>query len=89
MTPNAAHDALVECLRYFAHRDAMNAALHCGQVRYSPVTFRVAQALCVSVPVVEESGGLADVRDWLNTADCRLLDAVVADMGAYAEDSGR
>lgn len=37
--------AAFESLRYFKHRDEMNAALHCGQVRYSPVTFMIARAL--------------------------------------------
>ena len=39
---------LADCLRYFAHRDESNAALHGSQVRYSPITFRIAEALTAS-----------------------------------------
>lgn len=41
-------DALAECLRFFAYRDESNSAIHCGPVRYSPLTFRVAEALAES-----------------------------------------
>jgi hypothetical protein len=43
-TPTPA-SVLAECLRFFASRDESNAALHCGRVRYSPITFRIAEAL--------------------------------------------
>jgi hypothetical protein len=33
------------CLTYFAHLDESNAAIHCADVRYSPITFRLAEAL--------------------------------------------
>lgn len=42
---HAAVNALGEALRHFAHLDESNAAIHCGTVRYSPITFRLANAL--------------------------------------------
>jgi hypothetical protein len=37
----AAHQALL----YFQHMDKGNAKIHVGEVRYSPLTFRLAEAL--------------------------------------------
>lgn len=36
---------LFQCLRHFAHLDESNAAIHCAPVRYSPITFRLAEVL--------------------------------------------
>lgn len=36
---------LWECLRFFAHRDEANAAVHCAPVRWSAITERIAEAL--------------------------------------------
>lgn len=33
------------CLRHFYHLDHSNAAVHTAPVRYSPITFRLAEAL--------------------------------------------
>lgn len=38
-------ETLFQCLRYFVHTDEANAAMHTADVRYSPITFRVAEAL--------------------------------------------
>lgn len=83
------HDALVLCLRHFAHKDESNAATHGGKVRYSPVTFLVARALESSTPTVRASHGVDDGRDWLNTADTALLESVLSHDGSYEEDTGR
>jgi hypothetical protein len=37
----SAHLALL----HFKHMDQANAQIHCGEVRYSPLTFRLAEAL--------------------------------------------
>lgn len=63
------------CLTHFANLDRANAAIHCGLVRYSPITFRLAEVL---------NGGFdhaPGVRE--------LLDDVVEHAGKYAEDKGR
>lgn len=43
------HDLLVEvlgqALRHFVHLDESNAAIHCAPVRFSPLTFRLAECL--------------------------------------------
>jgi hypothetical protein len=36
---------LMWCLRYFAHYDESNAAVHTALVQYSPITFRIAECL--------------------------------------------
>lgn len=67
---------LLECLRFFVHRDRMNAAVHVGEVRYSPLTFRVAGAI------------VSDYPDTITAVDMDVR-AVLADVGAYQEDTGR
>jgi hypothetical protein len=32
-------------LAHFVHMDKANAAIHCGEVRFSPMTFRLAEAV--------------------------------------------
>ena len=39
------HDSLVQAHRFFLNRDGMNAAVHLGQVRYSPLTSSVEASL--------------------------------------------
>lgn len=41
----AAAEALLWCVDYFKALDESNAAIHCAPVRYSPITFRIAEAL--------------------------------------------
>jgi hypothetical protein len=67
---------LGQCLRFFVFYDAMNAAVHTAAVRYSPITFRVAEALEGREEMLPE-----DVQD--------LLSSVLAHRGAYQEDPGR
>ena len=38
-------EVLYQCLRHFASMDEANAAMHCADVRYSPITLRLAEAL--------------------------------------------
>jgi hypothetical protein len=64
------------CLRYFANMDRANAAVHTGMVRYSPITFRLAEVL--------NATGMdhdADVQE--------VLDDVTDHSGMYTEDKGR
>lgn len=69
------------CLRHFKTLDESNAAVHCATVKYSPVTFAVAQ--CIS-DLHAESEELLFSR-WV------LEDAkdVLSHRGAYELDTGR
>lgn len=71
---------LWECFRHFVHLDHSNAAIHCSSVRYSPITFRIAEALDDVVP---------DVGGYLTDESAALLKGVLGHKGAYAEDEGR
>lgn len=66
-------EVMLEALRHFVHLDESNAAVHCGAVRYSPLTFRLAEALS---------------RRGVDAADSYVCD-VVAHVGQYEEDKGR
>lgn len=55
------------------HADRMNAAIHCAEVRYSPLTFRLAEWL-------EHDGYAIDHEQILE---------VLRDKGRYSEDPGR
>lgn len=66
---------LVACLTYFVHRDHSNAAIHCGPVRYSPLTFRLAETVAEMFPDMANTD--PDVR------------AVLDHVGQYEEDQGR
>lgn len=61
-------------LRHFRHLDESNAAIHCGTVRFSPITFQLARAL-------------AD-HDRHNEKDPDVA-AVLAHDGDYEWDMGR
>lgn len=69
---------LWECFRHFAAMDEANAAVHTNIVRWSPITFRLAEHLA---PILEQ--------DFLAWASRALLVRVVDDLGTYAEDAGR
>lgn len=58
---------------HFYHLDKANACIHCAPVRFSPITFRLA----------EELEGYLDEEDW--TAE---MDEVLAESGKYPEDPG-
>jgi hypothetical protein len=72
---------LWECFRHFAHDDEANAAIHCARTRYSPLTFRLADALDRYVT--------PDVRGFLTADGAALLNRVLSHRGAYTEDKGR
>lgn len=74
--------ALYEAFLHFYHQDHSNAAIHMSPVRYSPITFRLAEALSdnslgVYIQVVHEG--------WSE----RELQEVMAHLGKYEEDKGR
>lgn len=71
-------EILIECLRHFAYNDRANAAIHMRPVRYSSITFRVAEMMNASLDV-----------SLIGDEDRSLLRAVLADRGAYTEDGGR
>lgn len=67
-------DLLFQCLRHFVHLDESNAAIHCAQVRYSPITFRLAEYL-------------AELdTEWFDDA---TVATVLSHVGQYEEDQGR
>lgn len=73
-------EVLFQCLRHFVHLDESNAAIHCGEVRYSPLTFRLAEQLA-SLPTDS------------NEVEAPYMDPyvgrVLAHVGLYDEDKGR
>jgi hypothetical protein len=72
-------DLLHQCLRHFIHLDESNAAIHCAPVRYSPITFRLAQELDAQINSTGESPDDHDLT----------VARVLAHVGQYDEDSGR
>lgn len=74
--------ALYESFLHFYHLDHSNAAVHMAPVRYSPITFRLAEALAdnslgIYVQVVNEGWSEKEISQ------------VMADKGRYVEDRGR
>lgn len=67
-------DVLWHAFRQNYHLDHSNAAIHCAEVRYSPITFRLAEHLLALAP---HRGHNHEIRN------------VLGDVGAYAEDPGR
>lgn len=67
---------LYQAFKHFYHLDHSNAAVHTAAVRYSPITFRLAEAINELADEVTPKV-YADVYD------------VLTDMGAYEEDTGR
>lgn len=74
--------ALYQSFLYFYHLDHSNAAIHMAPVRYSPITFRLAEVLSDNV-----TGIYIQVvhAGWSETE----LMAVMGDWGQYVEDAGR
>lgn len=71
--------ALVWSFRHFKAADEANAAIHCATVRYSPITFRLAEAL----------DGLDDVSFDDDDRALERVGEVLDHVGRYAEDTGR
>ncbi len=67
-------DAALWALVHFEAMDRANAAMHCAEVRYSPITFRLADAL-------DDAGGPYD--------DLPVVRDVLAHRGDYELDPGR
>lgn len=63
---------------HFAHLDQANASIHCASVRWSPITFRLADQL-----------DAMNVYDNLMPASAELLRVVMRHRGQYEEDAGR
>lgn len=74
--PNVS-EVLWQSFRHFLHLDESNAAVHTAPVRYSPLTFRLAEALVGCFEPLDNGPKDAAVR--------RVMD----DRGAYEEDLGR
>jgi hypothetical protein len=72
--------ALHESFLHFFHLDHSNAAIHMAPVRYSPITFRLAEALSHEDRVQDLC------YDGLVGGE---VAKVMADRGVYPEDTGR
>lgn len=72
-------EVLYQALRHFVHLDESNAAIHCAPVRYSPLTFRLAEELDAQ----SHTAG-----DW-PAEDDGTIARVLAHLGQYPEDTGR
>lgn len=72
-------DLLHQCLRYFVHLDESNAAVHTAPVRYSPITFRLAEELMAH---------LRSAGEWPAEDDGTVV-RVLSHVGQYEEDRGR
>jgi hypothetical protein len=75
------HELLFHCLRHFVHLDHSNAAIHTAPVRYSPITFRLAELLLRSFPAATESTG--------DALDDVIVRQVFDHIRQYEEDTGR
>ena len=68
-------DILIWCFLQNYHLDKSNACIHCAPVRFSPITFRLYQALMAIIPDDEDiTQEMAEVKTHI---------------GAYEEDKGR
>lgn len=68
------HEILWFSFLHMYHLDHSNAPIHCGIVRYSPLTFRLAEYMW---------------RHYPGYRNHESLRAVILDSGAYEEDLGR
>jgi hypothetical protein len=68
-------DVLYQAFLVMYHQDHANAAMHCASVRYSPLTFRLAEQVDQLTP--SSVSVLPDVY------------GVMLDRGLYPEDPGR
>lgn len=70
-------ETIWQAFRHFLHLDESNAAIHTSPVRYSPLTFRLAELLRDGCPPFDDEARYAAVQ------------RVCADIGEYEEDKGR
>lgn len=75
------HDVLWHSFRHFYHLDHSNAAMHCAPVRYSPITFRLAEEIRNERVRLHEEKPSAVVFPEVYS--------VLLDLGEYPEDTGR
>ena len=69
-----------QAFRHFFHLDHANAAIHCAPVRYSPLTFRLAEVMdSLRGPLFPE----------INNEVYPDVYSVLLDKGVYEEDAGR
>jgi hypothetical protein len=68
-------EVLSYSFRHFFALDHSNAAVHCAKVRYSPITFRLAE----QISLMHQNG--SDLPAAVAT--------VMKDRGSYPEDTGR
>jgi hypothetical protein len=66
-------NTLWQSFAHFYHLDKSNAAFHCSAVRFSPITFRLAEHLW----------------SFQNYHSNAALREVIFDLGEYVEDAGR
>lgn len=69
--------ALYQAFFVMYHQDRANAGVHCAEVRYSPLTFRLAETLAEIIAVPPSPEVYPDVY------------TVLLDRGVYGEDPGR
>lgn len=70
-----AAEAVLWAFEHFYHLDKANACIHCSPVRFSPITFRLAEVL---------QRGWPEGEDWTQE-----MAEVLHDLGKYTEDPGR
>jgi hypothetical protein len=75
-------ETLLWSFRQNYHADKMNAAIHTAPVRFSPITFRLAETLG---DIIDADG----MTDGDLGKDYGPVHEVLRDKGAYAEDVGR
>jgi hypothetical protein len=75
-------DVLLWAFQHFYNMDKANAAMHCAPVRYSPITFRFAQA-------IEELRYERGEEPPTSLSVLPEVWSVLHDIGSYAEDPGR
>lgn len=68
-------ESVLWAFEHFYHLDCANAKIHCAPVRFSPLTFRLAESL---------ESAWRDGEDWTQE-----LAHVLHDRGKYEEDPGR
>lgn len=55
------YETILYSFEYFYHMDKANAAIHCSPVKFSPIVFRLAEALQEQAPGLK-SAALAEVK---------------------------
>jgi hypothetical protein len=77
---DAERGVLMTCFMHFFHMDKANASVHNADVRFSPLTFRLQEALY---------NGPQDRNRFLPGQTLNALYEVYSHNGTYQEDTGR